>query len=140
MSDASASTTPKAEEKVLYEAHPAMFRNHPFWFILCLALCVAYGVGLIPLIIWFVQTRGTKLTVTNEQTTLRRGILSKFTNDVFHENVRNILVRQTFFQRLMGVGYVGISSSGQEGIEIEINGIPDPDGVKQIIDDCRAPR
>lgn len=139
MSDAPASTTPKAEEKVLYEAHPAMFRNHPFWFSLCVILSLVV-VGLIPLIIWYIQTRGTMLTITNEQTTLRRGILSKFTNDVFHENVRNILVRQTFFQRLMGVGYVGISSSGQEGIEIEVNGIPDPDRVKQIIDDCRAPR
>ena len=58
---------------------------------------------------------GTTLTVTNEQTTLRRGLLSKFTNDVFHSNVRNIIVRQSFFQRLMGVGYVGISSSGQSG-------------------------
>jgi len=127
---------PKLEERVLYEAGPAMFRNRPVAFVLCCILSLA-GVGLIVLGIWYLRTRATTLVVTNEQTTLRKGLLSKYTNDVFHSNVRNIIVRQTFFQRLMGVGYVGISSSGQSGIEIEINGIPDPERVKQIIDDCR---
>ncbi|REJ91946.1 MAG: PH domain-containing protein [Planctomycetota bacterium] len=128
-----------ANEQVLYEAHPAMFRNHPFLFVLNCILCLAI-VGIIIFVVWYFRCRGTKLTITNEQTTLRTGLLSKFTNDVFHENVRNIIVRQTFFQRIMGVGYVGISSAGQGGIEIEVNGIPDPDRVKQIIDDCRDPR
>jgi len=129
-------TQPKQEERVLYEASPAMFRNRPFSFILCCLLCLV-GVGLVILGIWYLKTRGTTLVVTNEQTTLRKGLLSRYTNDVFHSNVRNIIVRQTFFQRLMGVGYIGISSSGQSGIEIEVNGIPDPERVKEIIDDCR---
>jgi uncharacterized membrane protein YdbT with pleckstrin-like domain len=127
---------PKLEERVLYESHPAMFRNRPISFVLCCILSLAI-VGLILLGIWYLKTRATTLTVTNEQTTLRKGLLSKYTNDVFHSNVRNIIVRQSFFQRMMGVGYVGISSSGQSGIEIEVNGIPDPERVKQIIDDCR---
>ena len=121
------------QEPVLYEAHPAMFRNHPFWFI----LCVISVIGLIPLLWWYLDTLSTKISITDDQTTLRKGLLSKETSDVFHDNVRNIQVKQTFFQRLMGVGYVGISSAGQAGIEIEINGIRDPDRVKQIIDDCR---
>ncbi len=126
------------DEPILYEAHPAMFRNNPIWFIVCVLLCVVV-VGVILLLVWYLKTLGTTLTVTNEQTTLRRGLLSKNTNDVFHENVRNIIVKQTFFQRLMGVGYVGISSSGQSGVEIEVYGIPDPDRVKEIIDDHRRP-
>ena len=130
---------PEANEQVLYEAHPAMFKNHPFLFVLNCILCVVI-VGIIIFVIWYLRSRATTLTITNEQTTLRKGLLSKFTNDVFHENVRNIIVRQTFFQRIMGVGYIGISSAGQGGIEIEVNGIPEPERVKQIIDDCRDPR
>jgi uncharacterized membrane protein YdbT with pleckstrin-like domain len=126
---------PEPEEVVLYESHPSMFRNQPIYFVLCLLLIPALGLGLVLLLVWWVQTLGTKLTVTNEQTTLRRGILSKFTNDVFHRNVRNIQVRQTFLQRLFGVGWIGISSAGQDGLEIEVYGIPDPEKVKQIIDD-----
>lgn len=129
-------TQTKPEEQVLYDAHPAMFRNRPVSFILCCILSLG-GVGLIIFLVWYLKSRATQLTVTNEQTTLRKGILSKQTNDVFHSNVRNIIVRQSFFQRMMGTGYVGISSSGQADIEIEVNGIPDPERVKQIIDDCR---
>lgn len=125
------------DERILYEAHPAMFRNHPFYFILCILLVAALGLGLIMLLIWWVNVLGTKLTITNEQTTLRTGILSKNTNDVFHGNVRNIQVRQSFLQRLFNVGWIGISSAGQSGLEIEVNGMPDPEKVKQIIDDHR---
>jgi len=124
------------DEPILYEAHPAMFRNNPVWFVICVLLCVVV-VGIVLLVIWYLQTLATTLIVTNEQTTLRKGLLSKSTNDVFHENVRNIIVRQTFFQRLMGVGYIGISSAGQSDLEIEVNGIPDPERVREIIDDHR---
>lgn len=126
------------DEPILYEAHPAMFRNNPVWFVVCVILIAAFGLGLILLLVWWLKCLGTTLTVTNEQTTLRTGLLSKNTSDVFHENVRNIIVRQSFFQRLMGVGYVGISSAGQSGVEIEVNGLPDPDRVKELIDDHRG--
>lgn len=126
-----------SEERVLYEAHPSMFRNHPIWFSVSVLLCVV-GVGVVILLVWWIQCLGTTLTVTTEQTTLRRGILSKYTNDVFHENVRNIQVGQTFLQRLLDVGYVGISSAGQAGVEIEVHGIPHPEKVKELIDDCRG--
>ena len=122
----------------MYESHPSMFGNHPLLFVLYVVLIAAFGLGLVLLLIWWIQTLGTTLTVTNDQTTLRKGILSKYTNDVFHENVRNIIVRQSMFQRMMGTGYIGISSSGQSDIEIEVNGIPDPDLVKELIDDCRS--
>lgn len=121
------------DETILYEAHPAMFKNNPIAFI----LCIVTVVGLIPLLIWYIKTRATMLIVTDDQTTLRTGLLSKNTNDVFHENVRNIQVKQTFFQRLLGVGYIGISSAGQSGVEIEVSGLPDPDRVKEIIDEHR---
>ncbi len=127
----------ESDEVVLYEAHPAMFRNHPAYFVLCVLLIAAFGLGLVLLLVWWIQVLGTTLTVTNEQTTLRKGILSKYTNDVFHSNVRNIQVRQSFLQRLFNVGWVGISSAGQSGLEIEINGIQDPEKVKEIIDDHR---
>ena len=105
------------QEEVLYESHPSMIRNHPFAFALCILLSFV-GVGLVILLIWWIRVLGTKLTVTNEQTTLRTGILSKHTNDVFHSNVRNIQVRQTMMQRIFNVGWIGISSAGQDGLEI----------------------
>lgn len=119
-------------DNILYREHPAMFRNHPILFIVCLLLCFVI-VGIPIMIVWWVKCLGTTLTVTDEYTSLRRGILSKYTNDVMHDNVRNIQVRQSLLQRLLNVGYIGISSAGQAGLEIEVNGIPNPVEVKRII-------
>ena len=125
-----------SEEKILYEANPSMFRNHPVQFVLGILLCFVI-VGIPFLFVWWLRCKGTKLTVTNERTTLRRGILSKYLTEVMHENVLNIEIRQTFGQRIFGVGAIAISSAGQPGFEIEVRGIPDPEGIKRLIDEHR---
>lgn len=127
------------EETILYHSHPAMFKNRPFSFILCLILSLV-GVGLIIFLIWWIKTKGTELTVTNERVSLRKGILSKFTNDVYLTDIRNVQIYQSFGQRIFGVGSVAISSAGNEGIEIEVMGIPDPEKIKSIIDTHRRDR
>ena len=127
------------EETVLYHSHPAMFKNRPFSFILCLILSLV-GIGLIIFLIWWIKTRGTELTVTNERASLRKGILSKFTNDVYLSDIRNVQIYQSFWQRVFGVGSVAISSAGNEGIEIQVSGLPDPEKIKSIIDTHRRDR
>ena len=121
------------DAKTLYSANPAMFRNRPVGFVLAVLSCVV-GVGFIILLVWWLHCKGTLITVTEERTILRRGILSKSLNEVWHEDVRNVQMRQTFFQRIFGVGAIGISSSGQSGVELAVAGIPDPEKLKAIID------
>ena len=125
-----------SEEKVLYESHPSMFKNNPIGFILSIALIV-FGIGIIILLIWWLKTLGTKLIVTDERVTLRKGILSKNTNEVFHSDIRNVQINQNLFQRIFGVGTIGISSAGQSGIEISVAGLPKPQKIKEIIDQYR---
>ncbi len=127
------------EETVLYHSHPAMFKNRPWSFILCLILSLV-GIGLIIFLIWWIKTKGTELTVTDERVSLRKGILSKFTNDVYLTDIRNVQIYQSFWQRIFGVGSVAISSAGNDGIEIEVKGIPDPEKIKAIIDTHRRDR
>ena len=88
---------------VIYEAHPAMFRAHPFWFILYVLVVIAFGVGIfilrasdskflyelsallviafvigiILLLYWYIKTRATALTVTESELMYVQGILSK---------------------------------------------------------------
>lgn len=126
------------EETVLYDAFPSMWRSQPVGFVLAWILVIAFGIGLLILIPWYIRSRSTRLTVTPDQISLRTGWLSKNTNDVFIENVRNIQVKQSFLQRMFDTGYIGISSAGQAGIEIEVTGLPDPDGLKRIIDAQRT--
>jgi len=152
-------------EKELYASHPRMFRNNPFKFILNYLVMLVCVVGIILIaasektnallwllggarivvffiigfmqMIWWLQVLSTTLTVTDKRTILRKGILSKFTNEVLHENIRNIQVYQSFMQRMLKAGSIGISSAGQAGVEIEVQGIPSPYDVKSCIDQYR---
>jgi DNA-directed RNA polymerase subunit RPC12/RpoP/membrane protein YdbS with pleckstrin-like domain len=124
-------------EKTEFESHPAMFRNNPIGFVFAIILIIAYGLGLLILLIWWLRCLGTTLTVTNKKTILRKGILSKHTNEVRHSDVRNVQVSQGIFQRIFGVGKIGVASAGHGDIEIQVAGIPNPVKVKNIIDKYR---
>ena len=127
---------PPKEEITLYEENPSMFRNRPVEFGVNCLLCFA-GVGLVLFAIWWLKCKGTTLTVTDERVRLRKGILSKSITEVWHQDVRNVQLEQTFFQRIFGVGTIGISSAGQNEIEVNVSGIPDPERVKELIDQHR---
>jgi len=127
---------PANEEVTLYDENPSMFRNRPVEFIVTALLCLV-GVGVVIFLLWWLRCKGTQLTITSDRTRLRKGILSKSITEVWHQDVRNVQLKQTFFQRLLGVGSLGISSAGQAGLEISVSGIPDPEQVKDLIDQHR---
>jgi hypothetical protein len=147
-----------SSERVILSERETMGRNDPLKLIFLIALAAVPMVmlkadpalqekyvpitgcsvlGVLLLLSWWLDCLGHRLIVTDRRTIFRTGLLSKFTNEVLHNHVRNIQISQSFFQRLMHVGSIGISSSGQAGIEIFIRGIPNPYDVKTIIDHYR---
>jgi Bacterial PH domain len=147
-----------SSERVILTARETMGRNDPVKLVFLLALATAplailkvepglrenyvlisacSVLGMLLLLSWWLDCLGHRLVVTDRRTIFRKGLLSKFTNEVLHTHVRNIQINQSIFQRLMHVGSIGISSSGQAGIEIFIRGVPNPYDVKSIIDQYR---
>jgi len=120
-------------ETTLYLESPSMFRNNPLGFVLAVLL-VPLGIGIVVLLLWWLKSKATVVTVTDERTILRRGLLSKQLNEVWHQDVRNVQLKQTFWQRVFHTGSLEVSSAGQSDVEIAVTGIPDPDEVKEIID------
>ena len=118
--------------QVVYEAHPAMFRAHPFWFILCVLLIAAFGIGIILLLYWYIKTRATALTVTDQELMYERGILSKDRTSVSLKHIRSVNIAQEFVNRIMGVGTVQISTAGDEP-EFTIADMPDPYVIQEAI-------
>ncbi len=132
-------STPTKAEDMLFRANPAMFRNKPILFILCLLLIpLGFGLGLLILIIWFLGCKASSLTVTSKRTVFRHGLLSKQTNEVRHQDIRNIQVSQSFLQRIFNVGTVSLSSAGQSEMEIIAAGIPGPQKVADLIRQCQG--
>lgn len=86
---------------------------------------------------WVMAHMWVKLEITNKRIIRHEGIITRRTSEVLHDHIRNVEIRQTFLQRIFGVGYVGVSSAGQDGIEIEVRDIPNPDAVQDLIDRYR---
>ena len=124
-------------ETVLYQDHPAMFRNRPVLFLACCAL-IPFGIGIVVLLVWWLRCLATSLVITDSRVTLRKGLLSKATNDVLIADIRNVQVSQSLLQRIFGVGAVAVSTSGQGDMEIEVHGMPAPDRIKAILNDRRT--
>lgn len=116
----------------LYSEHPAMFKNHPFGFILCLLLIPAFGLGLLILLWWYLQCKGSKLTVDERDILFEQGLFSKNRAEFGIEGVRTVRVNQSFFNRIFGVGTVQIYTAG-DNPEIEAKGMPDPNRVRELI-------
>ena len=117
---------------VIYEAHPAMFRAHPFWFSLCVLLIAAFGIGILILLYWYIKTRATALTVTDNELMYERGILSKDRTAVSLKHVRSVHINQGFVNRILGVGTIQISTAGDEP-EFTIADMPDPYVIQEAI-------
>lgn len=118
-------------DAILFISRPAMFRSRPFSFLVCLVLVPAI-IGAAILLFWWVKCRSTALTVTEHRVILRKGILSELTNEVRHQDVRDIQISQTLWQRLFRIGSIEISSAGQTGVIIAA-GIRDPQKIAGLI-------
>jgi uncharacterized membrane protein YdbT with pleckstrin-like domain len=146
------------EERKLYCSTPAMFRNKPFSFILCLIMIflplsmliwesppmpfvmlfvTLIIVGGTTLFFWWLKVVNTQLSVTNERVTFRTGILSKSIREIFLLDIRSVQISQRFLQRLLGTGWLEIASAASAEAEITIDGIPQAYDVKRIIDESR---
>lgn len=137
---------------------PAVVRAHPLtsvglWLVILLAAVgVVYlglmrhsrpwgiGSGVVLLLglgtmgVWKVLSLSETLEITNKRSILRRGLFSKSTTEVVHNDIRNFQVTQTFVQRILRVGTIGISSAGQDAVEIVMHDASRPDEVRRIID------
>ena len=137
---------------LLYSENPKMPRNRPFLFALCVILNISGLIlafkfeqqslqitGLVIwlgtltlLLIWYIKTKGTKLSITENDILLEKGLLSKKRVEVQIRLVRTISVDQTFIDRLFGVGEIAIYTAGDLP-EIVEKGLPDPNKIREII-------
>ena len=116
----------------LYEHHPPMFKNNPFGFVVCILLIPALGAGLFILLWWFVKCKSVKVTVTEADLKLEKGLLSKSRTELKLTSVRTVKINQSFFQRIFGTGDIEVYTSG-DAPEFTVSGMPKPEELKTLI-------
>ena len=119
------------EEKVIAEYVYTMFDAAPFWFLLFVAasLCM---VGIILLVIWsmFVSPR-PRLTITDRSLIYKD--MSMKTHIVNLQDIEKITVGGSFFQKIIKAGWLIIDRKGFLNFPILMNGLSDPESIKNLI-------
>lgn len=122
---------------VLYSENPVMFKNNPIGFILAVLLIAAFGLGLLILLAWYVKTKALKLTVTEHDIVLEKGLLSKEHSEINIDSIRTIRIKQSFFNRIFGVGTIEIFTAG-DNPELVAAGMPEPNRVRELVKNRHA--
>ncbi len=123
--------------EVQFDESPTMFCTHPWWFIFWCILSLAL-IGLIVLFFWHLNLRRTRLTIIGQRILYKAGAVSTRESEVRVNDVRDIEITRTLFQRMIGTGTLALSTSGESGMEIVISGLKSPERVREIINALRT--
>lgn len=111
----------------LYDEHPAMFRAHPFLFMLLLVSVI----GILAIGVWWVMAKGERLALSDREVLMERGLLSKQRTEIALSSIRSVRITQTLGQRLFDVGNVELFSAGDVA-EIAVRSMPRPGRIRDI--------
>lgn len=87
--------------------------NDVLKFIAAVAILVALGYFAQRYARW----SSTNFVVTNERVIARRGVVAKRGVEIPLDRINTVFFNQTFFERLIGAGDLGIESAGESGRE-----------------------
>jgi uncharacterized membrane protein YdbT with pleckstrin-like domain len=115
-----------------YDASPAVFRDYPLRFLVCLILIPVFGLGLVILAVWWIIARSTRMTVDEVRATLTSGIFSKQVTEVQLSSIRTVKIDKTLVDRIFDVGTVSVFTSG-DAPELVVKGMPDPEALAKAL-------
>lgn len=111
----------------LYDEHPAMFRAHPFLFLLLLVSVV----GILAIGVWWIMHKGERLALSDREVLMERGILSKQRTEIALSSIRSVRITQSLGQRICDVGHIELFSAGDVA-EIAIKNMPRPGRIRAL--------
>jgi uncharacterized membrane protein YdbT with pleckstrin-like domain len=79
------------------------------------------------------RVKATHYRLTSQRLLIESGLLSKSVEEIDLRYVDDLQFRQTFLDRLLGIGNVDVVSSDKLAPKIVIRGIADPRGVRETI-------
>ena len=113
-----------APDTLLAEVRPSWWRFfwHLFFFWLIVPPIVAWG-----------RRASVVLRIYPGRVTLERGLLSKSYREFVARDIRSIEIDQRFLARMVGIGNLTISTAATVDADEEIEGIPNPKAIRDLI-------
>jgi uncharacterized membrane protein YdbT with pleckstrin-like domain len=138
-------------ERVLFEGHPSWRSVLRFYVIGVILVGAAAAIGAlvsgtgvavaaavaalaILVLVGLVKRSSIRYVITTERLHIRRGILSKSTQETRIERVQNVNTKQSLFERVLQVGTVDFDTAGTDDSEFRFVGVSDPREVVRAVD------
>ena len=138
-------------EEIVFEGHPSWRAVLQFYVIGIVLVAVAAAIGALisgaaiavlagvvvlalVVLVGLVKRMSTRYVITTERLHIRRGILSKATQETRIQRVQNVNTEQSLFARLMQVGTVDFDTAGSDDSEFRFVGVGNPSEVVRAVD------
>jgi uncharacterized membrane protein YdbT with pleckstrin-like domain len=138
-------------EEIVFEGHPSWRGLLSFYItavgaaivvavIVALVAAIVTGivVGVVlvalALLVGFVKRMATRYLVTTQRLHIRRGILSRHTQQTRIDRVQNVNTDQTLVDRILRVGAVDFDTAGTDDSDFRFVGIASPHRVVAAVD------
>jgi uncharacterized membrane protein YdbT with pleckstrin-like domain len=138
-------------EEIVFEGHPSWRAVLQFYLLGVVLVGVAAAIGALAsgtgigilagavvlglvLLVGLVKRASTRYVITTERLHIRRGILSKATQETRIQRVQNVNTEQSLFARVMQVGTVDFDTAGSDDSEFRFVGVANPKAVVRAVD------
>ena len=75
-----------------------------------------------------------RITVTDQRITIRQGFWTKTSDDIEIFRIRDVVVKQSLYHRIVGIGDVVVKSmEGRSEEQHVLKGVPSPESVSEVI-------
>ncbi len=98
------------------------------------AFVVLFGLTIV---VGYVRRIATVYTITNERLRIKRGIISRNTQEARIERVQNVNTDQSVIQRLLQIGTVEFDTAGTDDSNFNFAGVANPDEVVAAVDNAQ---
>lgn len=117
--------------ELLAEVRPSWWRF--FWHLFFFWLIVP------PAIAWW-KRASVVLRIYPGRLTIERGMFSKSFREFLARDIRSVDIDQSFMARVVGIGHLSISTAATVDAAEQLQGIPDPHSVRDLILEQRGSR
>jgi uncharacterized membrane protein YdbT with pleckstrin-like domain len=122
-----AQTAAAAGEQAVWSGAPSQWQNLWAW-VACVLLVP------IPWALWrALVTRSTRYELTTQRLKTTRGVFNRITDDIELYRVKDTHFQQTFWQRMVGIGDIVLSTSDTSTPVVTLADIADAEGVRERV-------
>ena len=120
-------TAASAAEQEIWSGNPSQWQNLWVW-----VSCVL--IVTIPWALWrALVTRSTRYVLTDQRLKNTRGVFNRVTDDLELYRVKDTHFQQTFWQRMVGIGDIVLSTSDTTTPTVVLADIRDAEAVRERV-------